>query len=685
MGTARRNRLAGETSPYLLQHAGNPVDWFPWGAEALAKARQEDKPIFVSIGYAACHWCHVMERESFEDEGTAAFLNGNFVAIKVDREERPDIDGIYMDAAQAMTGQGGWPLSAFLTPEGRPFYAGTYFPPEPRHGMPSFMQVLTGIASSWRDDRERVTEQAGRVTEAIARAGRTVGSEEALTDSVSDQALDRLRQSFDTRWGGFDGAPKFPQPMTLEFCLRLAVRGRAGALEIVTTTLDRMADGGIHDHLGGGFARYSTDAAWHVPHFEKMLYDNAQLAQLYTRAWQVTGEDRYRRVATDTLDYLLREMRHPDGGFFSSHDADSEGVEGKFFAWTWDELVELVGEPVAAAFGATPQGNWEDTNVLWFPEPVESVAARRGMEPAGLRHEIEAARTKLAEVRASRIHPGTDDKVLTAWNALAIRGLAEAGRAFGAEKYTGAAAACAEFLLTHLRATDGRLLRSWREGVPGGPGFVDDHALLAHALLTLYETTFETRWFEEARRLADEMLRLFHDDELGGFFQTGEDAEELVVRPKDLYDNAVPSGNSAAAEVLLRLSLLTGESAYERAAVSALRLVRDAMASAPTGFGHALAALDLYLGPSREVAIVGDPSAPETREMARLATADAYRPNVVLAVAGPGDAAAVEAVPLLRGRAASPGAAATAYICERFACRLPVTDLEGLSEQLETW
>jgi uncharacterized protein YyaL (SSP411 family) len=668
MAVVRVNRLADETSPYLLQHAHNPVDWFPWGPEALGKAREEDKPVFLSIGYAACHWCHVMERESFEDEGTAAFLNLHFVAVKVDREERPDIDGIYMDAVQSMTGQGGWPLSAFLTPEGRPFYAGTYFPPEPRGGMPSFMQVLGGIAAAWSDDRERVLEQAGRVTQAIERASQAESSPEPLTDTVTEQALDRLIASFDPRWGGFGGAPKFPQPMTLEFCLRMAVRGRGDAVEMVTTTLDRMAQGGIHDHVGGGFSRYSTDATWQVPHFEKMLYDNAQLAQLYTRSWLVTRRDRYRDVARDTLDYLLREMQHTEGGFYSSQDADSEGIEGKFFTWSWNELVELVGKPAASAFGASPEGNWEGTNVLWQPEPLPD-------------RELDDVRRTLFDRREQRVRPDTDDKVLTSWNGLAIRAFAEAGRTFGDAAYVEAATRCADFVLGNLRDARGRLLRAWRGGISSGPAFVEDYALFSSALLTLYETTFELRWFTEAKFLADEMLRLFLDAERGGFFQTGIDADALVIRPKDLYDNALPSGNSAAADILLRLSLLTGEADHERAAASALRLVRDAMGQAPTAFGQTLSALDLYLGPSREVAIIGDPKSEETRAMVRLVNGNDFRPNLVLAVAAPGDAA-MTTVPLLRDKAAMAGASATAYVCEHFVCKLPVWTVNGLSTQL---
>jgi uncharacterized protein YyaL (SSP411 family) len=681
MKERRPNRLADETSPYLLQHANNPVDWFPWGEEALERARSQEKPIFLSVGYAACHWCHVMERESFEDDATAALMNEHFVSIKVDREERPDVDSIYMDAVQAMTGQGGWPMSAFLTPDGSPFYAGTYFPKEPSHGMPSFRQVLTGIAQAWRDKRDEIDDQAGRVTDAIARSGLSVGSPQPLDADIERQALSVLRGSFDAKWGGFGGAPKFPQPMVLEFVLRQAIRGAAAAVEMLTITLDRMAGGGIYDQLGGGFSRYSTDATWHVPHFEKMLYDNAQLAQLYVRAWQVTRDGSYRRVAVETLDYLLREMQHPEGGFWSSQDADSEGVEGKYFSWSWPELVELIGETVATALGALPGGNWDGTNVLWRPLTVAAVAAKSGRTAEELEAEIADARSLLFEARQSRIRPGTDDKVLTAWNALAIRALVEAGRAFDTPAYVDAAVRCAEFVLTHLRDERGRLLRSWRNGVASVPGFADDHASMAAACLALYETTFELRWFEEARVLADELLRLFRDEERGGFFQTGSDATPLVIRPKELYDNAVPSGNSVAADVLQRLALLTGEDVYERAAVDALRLVRDQMSRAPTGFGTALCALDLYLGPSREVAVIGDPDEEITRRLVHEVTVARFLPNVVLAVAAPDDEASRSALALLADRVASEGHA-TAYVCERFACKLPVTTPEELSEQL---
>ncbi len=664
------NRLADETSPYLLQHAENPVDWFPWGEEALARARTEDRPIFLSIGYAACHWCHVMERESFEDQETAHLLNTHFVPIKVDREERPDLDAIYMDAVQSMTGRGGWPLSAFLTPDGRPFFAGTYFPKESAHGIPSFRHVLDGVAEAWRDRRHELEEQGGRVIEAISEVASLEGSSGPLTAELTHEALGTLRRSFDAKWGGFGAAPKFPQPMILEFVLRMAVRGTPGAQEILTTTLDRMAAGGIYDQLGGGFARYSTDTTWHVPHFEKMLYDNAQLAQLYTRAWLVTREDRYRRVATETLEYLLREMRHSDGGFFSSQDADSEGVEGKFFTWTWDELVRLIGEDAAEAFGATPDGNWEGTNVLWFPDG----------DPEGTG--LSDARATLFEQREGRVRPATDDKVLTAWNAMAIQAFAEAGRAFGREDFLRTATTTAEFVDRQLRDPGGRLLRSWRNGVRGRPGFCDDHALLASAFLTLFGATGDLHRYLGAARLAEDLVDLFADEDRGGFFQTGRDDDPLVIRPKELYDNAVPSGNSAAADMLHRLSLLTGDPEKERSGVAAIRLVRDALGRAPTGFGHALSALDFYLGPSREVAIVGDPRQPATGALVDEVLKERYLPNTVLAVAAPDNEEAAAAIALLRDRPQLDGHP-TAYVCRGFVCTLPTADAAALGRQLD--
>jgi uncharacterized protein len=676
------NRLIEETSPYLLQHAWNPVDWYPWGPEALERAREEDKPILLSVGYAACHWCHVMAHESFEDAETAAVMNEHFVCVKVDREERPDLDGIYMDAVQAMTGQGGWPMTVFLTPEGGPFYAGTYFPKLDRPGMPSFRRVLLAVADAWARRREDARQQGAKLVELIAGQSAPLGAEaDGLPDeAVLREAFEGLRQAFDATWGGFGQAPKFPQPMTLEFLLRCHLRGFEGALGMAELTMDRMATGGVFDQLGGGFHRYSTDGRWLVPHFEKMLYDNAQLLRVYTHAWQLTGADRHRRVAGRTADYLLRELRHPDGGFFSSQDADSEGVEGKFFVWSFDELVGIGGVPVARWLGATPRGNWEGTNVLWTPRPPEAVAEESGVSVEDLQAQVRAAVPRLLQAREARPHPATDDKVLAAWNGLAISALAEAGRTFGEPRYLEAALAAAEFVLGELRGPEGRLLRAWREGRQGGPGYLDDHACMAEACLTLYETTFELRWLREARRLAATMVELFADPGGDGFYQTGADAERLVVRPRELFDNAVPAGSSVAADVLQRLGRLTGDEALERSGVAALRPVLGVLARAPTGFGHALGAVDFALSRVREVAVVGRPAAADTGALLAQAWRT-YQPNRVLAMAAPGDRDAVAEVPLLAERATL-GGRATAYVCEHFVCKRPVTEPEELAAQL---
>jgi uncharacterized protein YyaL (SSP411 family) len=677
MAEQHANRLAGETSPYLLQHAHNPVDWYPWGDEALRRAKEEDKPILLSVGYAACHWCHVMERESFEDEATAEVMNEHFVSVKVDREERPDIDSIYMDAVQALTGRGGWPLTAFLTPDGTPFYAGTYFPNEPRSGMPAFRDVLTAISAAWRDRRGDIEEQGSRVLQGIGRVGELSVTEGTLGAETVSSAVDMLRRAFDTRWGGFGGAPKFPQPMTLEFLLRAAVRGSDDARDMLTATLDRMAAGGIHDQIGGGFHRYSVDERWHVPHFEKMLYDNAQLARLYLRGFLTTGEERFARVARRTLDYLLREMRHPGGGFFSSQDADSEGVEGRFFVWSYQELVETGDEAVAMAFGAVPDGNWEGTNVLWRPFSISAVATELEIASDELERRMDAASEELSRRRERRVRPATDDKIISSWNALAISALAEAGRTLDEPAYIEAASAAADFVLENLRTKGGRLARSWREGRAGTPAFADDHALLGDALLTLYETTFELRFFLAARELADQLLARFLDRERGGFYSTASDDPALVLRPKELFDNAVPSGNSAAAELLLRLAALTGSAEYEQAAHSALGLVANTAPQAPTGFGQALSAIDRAVSPSREIAIIGDPNDEKTRELAREVWRRAL-PNAVLAVAAEEDTAAAKEIALLVSRSTRNGAAA-AYVCENFTCDLPVTTPEELA------
>ncbi len=680
-GRTGANRLAQETSPYLLQHADNPVDWYPWGSEALERARAEDKPILLSVGYAACHWCHVMAHESFEDPETAALMNEHFVNVKVDREERPDVDAVYMNAVQAMTGQGGWPMTVVLTPEGEPFFAGTYFPNTDRLGMPSFRKVLLAVADAWRERREDARQQGRQVAQHIAmQANAASGAAGELDERVLRQAFEGLQRSFDPQWGGFASAPKFPQPMTLEFLLRCHLRGFEGALGMVRLTLDRMATGGIFDQLGGGFHRYSTDHRWLVPHFEKMLYDNAQLIRLSARVWQVTGAERYAEVARRTAGYLLRDLRHADGGFFSSQDADSEGVEGKFFVWSFQELSEVAGEPVARWFGATPEGNWEGTNVLWTPRAPETVAGELAMEVGELERAVLDGRARLFERRETgRVHPATDDKVLAAWNGLAIAALAEAGRVLPQPGWVEAATTAAEFVLDEMRTEGGRLCRAWREGRLGGPGYLDDYACMAEACLTLYETTFEPRWLRAAVELADGMLALFADPR-GGFYQTGSDAELLVVRPKELFDNAVPAGSSVAADVLLRLGRLLGEQRYETAALGALRSVGELLARAPTGFGYALGVADFALSKVREVAIVGDPGAEDTAALL-AEVRGAYRPNQVVALAAPGDPDALAAVPLLAQRPTLDGRA-TAYVCEHFACRQPVTEPEALATQL---
>jgi uncharacterized protein len=651
------NRLADATSPYLLQHAGNPVDWHQWGPEALELARTTDRPILLSVGYAACHWCHVMERESFEDRATAELMNEHFVPIKVDREERPDIDAIYMDAVQAMTGQGGWPMTVFLTPDLQPFHAGTYFPPVDRHGLPGFPRLLLTIAELWRSQRSTLLERGRKVADFLHANQRAAASTDPLVEGVIASAVHVLERAHDERWGGFSGAPKFPQAPILDFLLHAHLRGYEAALPMTVRTLDRMAGGGLYDQLGGGFHRYSTDGRWLVPHFEKMLYDNAQLARVYLHAWQLTGRAAYRGVVVETLDYLLRELRLPDGGFACAQDADSEGVEGKFFTWSWSELEEL---GASGAYGSSESGNWEGTNVLWLEGDLD--AARP----------TEDVRERLFDARAARPRPATDDKVLAAWNALAIVALAEAGRVLGEPRYVEAATQAAAFVLGRMRLEDGRLARSWR-GRTSGPGFLDDHAGMAAASLALWETTFEPRWADAAIELGRLTTGLFADPR-GGFFQTAADADQLLTRPKELLDNALPSGSSLAADVLQRLALLTGDAEFEKAGVGALRSMRDLMGRAPAGFGAALGALDLYLGPSRELAIVGGH---EDRAALVAEAWRAYRPRLVLAAADPGPAP----VPLLAGRGLSGGRAA-AYVCERFACGLPVTSVDELRAQL---
>ena len=672
------NRLAGATSPYLLQHAHNPVDWQEWGPEALEDARRREVPVLLSIGYAACHWCHVMERESFEDAETARLMNDWFVPVKVDREERPDVDAIYMDAVQAMTGHGGWPMTVFTAPDGRPFYGGTYFPPEDRHGMPAFRRVLEAVRDAWTNRREEVLEQGSQLVGYIDRAAKLSGGDDDLTEDTLTHAVTSLRNSFDAEWGGIGSAPKFPQPMTLEFLLRMSARELAGAAEMVRRTLTKMARGGIFDQVGGGFHRYAVDRVWLVPHFEKMLYDNAQLMRLYTRAWLAFGDDLYRRTALATAEYLVREMRHPEGGFFSSQDADSEGVEGRFYVWPFDEFVRVAGADAglaAAFYAATPGGNWEGTNVLWRPRDDDVVVVEQGVTVAALEEAVARARARLYEARARRVRPATDDKVLASWNGLAISGLIETGRTFARPDLLDAAVTAARFVLASLRDPAGRLLRSWREGRTSGSAFLDDYAAMAVAALDLYETTFDESWFAEAGRLIDEAIVLFADPTVG-FFDTGSDGEKLVIRPKDFFDNAVPAGNSMMAEALLRFAALTGDTSHEDRATRMLRALQPAFATAPGGFGHMLGALDLALARPKEIAVSGDPSSESARRLAEVVWGR-YLPNRVLAVGR----SETTMVPLLRDRPQRNGSA-TAYVCERFVCASPVTEPEDLSAQL---
>jgi uncharacterized protein YyaL (SSP411 family) len=668
------NRLARETSPYLLQHAHNPVDWYPWGEEAFERARREDRPVLLSVGYSACHWCHVMERESFEDSAIARLMNEHFVNIKVDREERPDVDQIYMQAVQALTGHGGWPMTVFLTPQGVPFYGGTYFPPTPRHGLPSFPQLLQAINDAWQTRRQEVQDSAAQITAELGRSEHLRAASTLLTDEVLFNAFQGLSAQFDERHGGLGGAPKFPQPMNWEFVLRFWKRTQNPfARRMVDVTLTRMARGGIHDQLGGGFHRYSVDGEWLVPHFEKMLYDNGQLASLYLHAWLAFGNAEYRRVAEETLDYLLREMTDPAGGFYSSQDADSEGEEGKFFAWTADEIAGVLGADAARAalayWGVDRGSNFEGRNVLWLPgepEPERFAAARRA----------------LFEARERRVHPGRDDKVLAAWNGLACLAFAEAGRALGRADYVQAAVRNADFVLTAMRDSSGRLLRTWKGGEAKLKAYLEDHAMVAAALIAVYEATFERRWLDEAHRLADQMIALFWDDATESFYDTGRDHEALIVRPRNLFDNAVPAGTSVAIETLLRLNVLTGEAPYEAKALRALRVMADLMARHPSGFGRFLCALDFNVGPAVEVALLA-PRGGDRDGALSTEVFGRYLPNRVVAGAVEGDPAAVAGIPLLEGRGPVDGRV-TAYVCRNYACELPTTDPATLARQLDS-
>ena len=681
------NRLARETSPYLLQHAHNPVDWYPWGPEAFARARADDRPVLLSVGYSACHWCHVMERESFEDAETAALMNRLYVSVKVDREERPDVDQIYMQAVQSMTGHGGWPMTVFLTPDGVPFYGGTYFPPVDRHGMPAFPRLLAAVAEAYRSRRGEVVESGRQLLEQMGQQERLRTSASVLAGEILVAGYQHISHEFDEREGGIGQAPKFPQPMNWEFMLRFWKRsGNARALEMTAFTLDRMARGGMYDQLGGGFHRYSVDHRWLVPHFEKMLYDNAQLASLYLHAWLATGDAASRRVTLETLDYLLREMRHPAGGFFSAQDADSEGVEGKFFVWTEDEIrAALPDRAMAAAalayWGVADGANFEGHSILFVPRPAEAVAQGLGLPVARLTELIAQARQILYAWRDKRVHPGLDDKVLASWNGLALAAFAEAGRSLGRADYIDAAVRNAEFLTTAM-LDGGRLLRSWKDGQARIKGYLEDYAMVGVGLLALYEATFQRRWLDESRRLAEEAVRLFWDDEREAFFDTGTDQEALVIRPRNLFDNAVPAGTSVAIEWLLRLAAFFGEARYEATALKALRPMADLMRRYPSGFGRYLGALDFHLGPVAEIAFVW-PAAGGAAGIEDLlgAAFGRYLPNRVAAGSSEGSPMAA-GLPLL-GERPTVGGKPTAYVCRQYVCQLPVTEPDALARQLE--
>ncbi|GAB4520342.1 MAG: thioredoxin domain-containing protein [Anaerolineae bacterium] len=677
------NQLQNETSPYLLQHKDNPVDWYPWGEAAFEKAKQEDKPILLSIGYSACHWCHVMAHESFENPETAQMMNTYFVNIKVDREERPDVDDIYMQAVQAMTGHGGWPMTMFLMPDGRPFYGGTYYPPEPRHGMPAFRQILLGIHEAYTNRRDEVEDSAANLTQALNRDVLGIGGDDSsLNAHLLEAATRRLLGMFDRMQGGFAGAPKFPQPMALEFLLRRYVQTQdQDVLDVVRLTLDKMARGGIYDQLGGGFARYSVDAIWLVPHFEKMLYDNAQLSRVYLQAWQATREPFYKRIAEEIYDYILREMTAPEGGFYSATDADSEGEEGKFFVWTMPEVRELLGDDANIAieyWGMSQRGNFEGHNILNVPNDDAVVAERLNMTVTALHEKIDEIKHILYAARTQRVAPGLDDKILTAWNGLMLASLAEAARVLGREDYKQAAVRAGDFLLNTMMTADGRLLRTYKDGVARLNAYLEDYANMVDALLELYQLTFDERWFTAAQTLTERVLAHFPNAE-GGFYDTSDDHEQLIVRPRNIQDNALPGGNTMMAKQLLRLAAYTGDDRYDTAARGVLRLLPNALEQYPQAFGQALNAADMLVNGIAEIAIVGDPQVEATRELLHV-THETYRPNMIVALARE-DVPGETTIPLLNYRAQR-GGLPTVYVCRNFTCRMPVTTPDAMRELL---
>jgi uncharacterized protein YyaL (SSP411 family) len=681
LSTKFTNALINETSPYLRQHAHNPVEWYPWGAEALKKAKELDKPIFLSIGYSACHWCHVMEHESFEDENIAALLNLHFVNIKVDREERPDLDQIYMHATVAMTRQGGWPMSVFLTPDLKPFFAGTYFPPQDRYGRPSFRRLLHGLINAWENRRHEVIQSAEQITQHLGQMAHIERSDKQPGPEHLQMLVKVWDRHFDEAFGGTDGAPKFPHSLELRLLLRAWKRfADERAMEMLRLTLDRMAMGGMYDHLAGGFHRYSTDERWLIPHFEKMLYDNALLSQLYVEAFQATGNPFYRDIATETLDWVLRDMTAPDGAFYSTLDADSEKVEGKFYVWSAHDLREILGQDFHAfrhVYNVTESGNWHE-----MPGQVVLNRTRSWAEDAqllkltedDLKRSMRRCRERLLEIRNRRIWPGRDEKILTAWNGLMISALAQAGQVLD-PRYTQAAARAANWMLKNLRAPDGKLFRTTFAGAsPKLNAYLEDYAFLLDAFVHLYEATFSTQWIKEARALVNVMHDEFYDEQEGGFYFVGKSHEPLIVRGKEPQDNATPSGNSVAVGALLRLAKLTGNRTYEEMAASTLRLVRPLMEQAPTGFGQMLCGLDFYLGPVREYVVLGEENLPDTqRVLAQIRSR--FEPRKVLAwSASAAQAATLPSptdIPLLAGKTSQPGQVVT-YLCENFACHAPI-------------
>jgi uncharacterized protein len=678
------NKLTNSTSPYLLQHADNPVDWHPWGEEALNKARAENKPIFLSIGYAACHWCHVMAHESFEDTEVAAFMNGHFVNIKVDREERPDLDAIYMQATVAMTGSGGWPMSVFLTPDLKPFYTGTYFPPVQRYNMPAFKDVLAGIARAWKEEPAEIARVGDQVSGHLLQTlGLTQTSETAFTHEALDSAARSLIDAYDWGYGGWGSAPKFPQPMTIEFLLRRHSAGHAEALKPAVHVLRAMARGGMYDVVGGGFSRYSVDNFWRVPHFEKMLYDNAQLARAYLHTWQITKDPFFKQIVVETLDFIEREMTHPEGGFYSSLDADSEGEEGKFYVWTLEEIRENLkddSEFFEAAYGVTARGNWEGKTVLQRALDDASLAARFKLTPEAVQAKLSDSHSRLLAARASRVRPGTDDKILTSWNGLMLGTIAEVARLFEEpelqSKYLRLATRNADFLLNALQPS-GKLKRSWRKGKITNEVFLEDYAALILGLLELYQTDFNARWFSSARELTDEMIELFVDPN-GGFFDTPKNSEELLLRPKDTQDSATPSGNALAAEALLKLSAFTDVGTYRDLAEKSLSQVTESALRYPPSFGRWLSAADFAQGQVKQVAVLYDVSRKNARELIQLIRSE-YRPNLIIAVSS--YPPSKDAPALLADRPLRDGNA-TVYVCENFVCKHPVASSAELEKLL---